>query len=225
MRVCVIIPTYNESRAIADIVNRVRKMAFDVVVIDDGSNDNTGLIARQSGAHVILHATNRGKGASLKAGFVHALINKYDGIVVMDGDGQHRPEDIRRFIQHAKASGADLIIGNRMDDARTMPLIRRLTNRYMSKFISGFTGQYIPDTQCGFRFIKTDLLKKIDLTTSKYETESEMLIKAARDRFKILSIPIKSIYNDEASAIHPIKDTLRFIRLILSMLLAREEKR
>lgn len=217
MRVCVLIPTYNESKAIGRLVSQVKENRLDVLVIDDGSRDDTAHIARQNGAFVISHKKNMGKGASLKSGFAHAIEKKYDAIVVMDGDGQHNPADITRFIQTARSTDADLIIGNRMHDPKTMPFVRWLMNRCLSSFISRFSGMKIPDTQCGFRFIKRKTIEKIGLISSKYEIESEMLIRALRNKFKVLSIPIKSIYNGEVSTIHPIKDAYRFVRLILKM--------
>jgi glycosyltransferase involved in cell wall biosynthesis len=221
MKICILIPTYNESKAIGDLVASIRKYNLDVVVVDDGSKDNTADIAKENGAAVIIHKKNKGKGASLKTGFKHTLENGYEATIVIDGDGQHDPGDIERFIQTAQSTGADFIIGNRMEDPATMPWVRRLTNRWMSKFISDICGQYIPDTQCGFRFIRSNLLRSVDLISSKYETESEILIRAGRRKFKIASLPIKSTYKGEVSMIHPVKDALRFIRLILTIKLER----
>lgn len=225
MKICVLIPTYNESRMIGQLVSRVKNDQFDVLVIDDGSKDRTAEIAKEKGARVIINERNMGKGASLKAGFNHALQSDYEAVVIMDGDGQHDPIDIRRFINAAKSTGSDLIIGNRMVNAGAMPPIRQATNRWMSNFISKACGQHIPDTQCGFRLIKRKLLKKIRLISSKYETESELLLRAGKERFKISSIPIKSIYNGEVSKIHPFKDTYRFIRLVIKINLEKRKKK
>ncbi|MFH1753451.1 MAG: glycosyltransferase family 2 protein [Candidatus Omnitrophota bacterium] len=225
MNICIIIPTYNESRAIGELIKSIKKLGLDVVVVDDGSDDNTSEIARSGGAHVIAHDKNMGKGASLKMGFKHAIENGYDAVVVMDGDGQHDPDDIGRFVSAAESTGADLIVGNRMKDQSTMPFIRRLTNRRLSSFISDICGCDIPDTQCGFRFIRSRVLQNIDLISSKFETESEILIRAGKHKFKIDSIPVKTIYKGEVSAINPVKDALRFIRLILALKFERLTKR
>ncbi|MBL7069416.1 MAG: glycosyltransferase family 2 protein [Candidatus Omnitrophica bacterium] len=221
MKTCVLIPTYNEAKTIGELVNRVRKEGFDIVVVDDGSSDDTAQIARQVGATLITHSENKGKGASLKTGFQYVLKNDYDAVIIMDGDGQHSPHDIRRFIDTVRSTNADLIVGNRMDSTKSMPFVRRATNKWMSGFLSRICGQEIPDTQCGFRLIKKDVLKKIKLNTSKYETESEILIRAGKKGFKIGSIPIKSIYNNEISSIHPLIDACRFARLIVSIFLER----
>lgn len=217
MKCCVLIPTLNESKTIGGLVSDILNKGYDVTVIDDGSSDNTADIAKDNGAHVIRHKQNKGKGASLRDGFDHALNSGYDAVIIVDGDGQHNPEDIPRFISEAQSNGADIVIGNRMDSSRSMPVLRRITNLCLSRFISNTCGQEIPDTQCGFRLIKTDLFRSLHLTTSKFETESEILIKAGKYNFKILSIPIKSIYKGELSTINPIKDAFRFVRLILTI--------
>lgn len=224
MRACVLIPTYNESKAIGGLVADIKKEGFDILVVDDGSLDNTAAIAGENGAAVIAHEKNRGKGASLRSGFGYALEHNYDAVVVMDGDGQHNPRDIKRFIRSTIATQADLIIGDRMSNVKKMPLARQVTNKLMSLFISGLCGQTIPDTQCGFRLIKSGLLRNMRLISSKYETESEILIRAGRNNFRIASIPIDSVYNGEASMIHPLKDAYRFIRLIVRMALENNKK-
>jgi glycosyltransferase involved in cell wall biosynthesis len=219
MKTCVIIPTYNESRTIADLINRVTRQNMDVVVIDDGSCDNTCKIARESGAIVLRNETNKGKGASLVEGFNYILNKDYDAVVTMDGDGQHSPEDIPYFIRLAKYSGSEIFVGNRMSETKNMPLIRVFTNKLMSLIISKISGQDIPDTQCGFRLIKKDALKRLKLTTCKYEIESEMLIRSCRLGYKVESVPIKTIYGKEKSQINPLVDTLRFLRFISKELL------
>ncbi|MFH1190723.1 MAG: glycosyltransferase family 2 protein [Candidatus Omnitrophota bacterium] len=215
MRICVIIPTYNESRAIANLVNRVIKLGLEVIIIDDGSTDDTVKIAAACGAKVLANVRNMGKGASLIKGYNFALEHGFDTVISMDGDGQHSPDDLLAFIQKAQNSQSVLIVGNRMGMTRRMPLLRVATNFLISKFISLIVKQHIPDTQCGFRLIKKDLLARIDLSTSKYETESEVLIKAAHLGFKIESIPVKTIYFGGKSQINPFIDTLRFLRFMI----------
>ncbi|MDI6758431.1 MAG: glycosyltransferase family 2 protein [Candidatus Omnitrophota bacterium] len=215
MKTCIIIPAYNESKEIARLIRAIRQQNLDVLVMDDGSSDRTSFIAQNSGANVLRNWNNKGKGASLMRGFNYALANEYDAVITMDGDGQHRPQDLPYFIRLAKYSDTGILIGNRMKKAGNMPLIRFLTNRLMSWFISCLAKQKIPDTQCGFRLIKKEVLRKLKLTTSKYETESEVLIKAGRLGFKIKSVPIKTIYFGEKSQINPFLDTLRFIRFIV----------
>ncbi|MBM3246103.1 MAG: glycosyltransferase family 2 protein [Candidatus Omnitrophica bacterium] len=214
MKTCVIIPTYNEARAIGDLVRQIRSHDLEVVVIDDGSQDNTHQIARDNGATVIKNERNQGKGASLIKGFDYALNRDFDAVITMDGDGQHEVSDIAYFIRLATYSNSGIFIGNRMSKPKSMPYNRLITNKLMSWLISKISRQRIPDTQCGFRLIKKEALEKIKLKTTKYQTESEILIKSSNLGFKIESVPIKTIYMGEKSQINPFIDTLRFIKFI-----------
>ena len=214
MLTCVIIPTYNESKAIASLIKQVHNLGLKAIIIDDGSKDDTVRIALESGAEVLRNQSNTGKGASLIKGYDFALSQGFDAVISMDGDGQHSVDDIKAFIQKAELSDCGIIVGNRMDMTHEMPFLRIITNRFMSLIISAFARQYIPDTQCGFRLVKKEVLQKITLSTSKYETESEILIKAARLGFRIEFVPIKTIYSGQKSQINPFVDTLRFLRFI-----------
>lgn len=190
-------------------------MGYPVCVIDDGSTDNTSEIAKQKGADVIVHDVNKGKGASIREGFRYAIDTRCTALIIMDGDGQHTPGDIQSFIEKYDATNADIIVGNRMTDTKNMPLIRFLTNKFMSFLVSTVARQRIPDTQCGFRFIKRCVLEKVRLDSSNYDAESELLIKAAFAGFSIESAVIQTIYGAEESKIDRIKDTVRFFALII----------
>jgi glycosyltransferase involved in cell wall biosynthesis len=215
MRACIIIPAYNEARHIADLIKEVKVYAFEIIVVDDGSKDDTSGIAQKAGARVIKNEVNQGKGASLKKGFSDALQGGFDAVIAMDGDGQHLPEEIPHFLEAAQSSSAGIFIGNRMRNSKSMPLERFLTNKFMSWIVSVITGQHIPDSQCGYRLLKRELLEKLVLKTSKYEIESEMLIQAARLGFKIEPVIIRTVYTGTKSQINPLLDTFRFIRFIL----------
>jgi glycosyltransferase involved in cell wall biosynthesis len=215
MRSCVIIPTYNESKAIAGLIAQIKKLDLEVIVIDDGSGDDTVNLAQINGAQVLRNEVNLGKGASLIKGYDFALAQGFDAVISIDGDGQHCPQDLMAFIQKAENSSAAIIVGNRMSSIKAMPWLRIMTNRIMSGLISLITKQNIPDTQCGFRLIKKEVLLKLNLSSAKYEIESEVLIKAARLGFKIDSVFIKTIYSGQKSQINPFVDTLRFIRFLI----------
>ena len=215
MKGCVIIPAYNEEMRIGHIVGEVKAKGLDCIVIDDGSADKTKEEAGKEGADVICHPKSLGKGVSLRDGFKKALEKGCDFVITMDGDGQHHPDELKGFVKAAETGGAAIILGNRMGDPKGMPLKRKLTNWVMSSFISLIAGQKMPDTQCGYRLIKSEVLKAVSLTTDKYEIESELLIGASKAGFKIASIPIKSIYGGEKSQIHPFVDTLRFFSFII----------
>ena len=224
MKTCVIIPAYNESKAIAGLIKSVRGYVADTVVIDDGSTDNTAELARQAGAVVLSFKHNAGKGKALKDGFDYAVKNGYDAVIAMDADGQHSPDDLMNIINGAAAAGTGIVVGNRMDNPEKMPPSRFATNLLMSLIISLICRQNIPDTQCGYRLIKADVLKKINLISLNYEIESELLIKASRLGFKIVSVPIKSVYEGQMSLIHPLVDTWRFFVMLARLSFPRKRE-
>jgi glycosyltransferase involved in cell wall biosynthesis len=214
MKVCVVIPTYNEAHSITGLIQQLRRQNLEILVVDDGSRDNTSRLALSAGAKVIRNEINSGKGRSLRKGFAYALKNGFDAVITMDGDGQHLPEDIPLFMRLAGSCDKAIFVGNRMHKIKGMPWMRVFTNKFMSWLISCLVKQEIPDTQCGFRLIKRELLERLNLRTYKYETESEVLIKAARLGFTVKSIPVSTVYSNGRSRIHPVMDTLRFFRFI-----------
>ena len=223
MKTCVIIPAYNESDTIAGLVSQVRSLNLSLVVVDDGSSDNTAVIAEKNGATVIRNVQNQGKGSALVSGFKYCLKNDFDAAITMDGDGQHLPEDIPDFIDLAsKKEDVGLIIGNRMANRRNMPIIRVLTNKFMSWLLSTIIKQKICDSQCGFRLIKRKVLEKLSFQTHKFEIESEMIIEAARIGTRIESIPIQTVYSKEHSHINPFVDSIRFFSFIFKKLFPKK---
>ncbi len=214
MKICVIIPSYNEAKTIAAIIKQVSLQGLDVIVVDDGSTDNTFQIAGDNKAFVLRNGQNEGKGASLVKGFNYALTHNYDAAITIDGDGQHDTVDIPHFIRAAAASDCGILIGNRMHKPKDMPMARFLANKFMSFIISHIVKQNIPDSQCGFRLIKKEVLEKIRFETNNYDSESELLLKASRLGLKIGAVPIDTIYRGEKSRINPFVDALRFIRLM-----------
>ena len=210
-KISIVIPAHNEAKAIGPLVGSVRALGYDCIVIDDGSVDKTGDIAGQAGAMVLKTGVKSGKGNALKLGFDYVTKNDYEALIVMDGDGQHAPSDLAAFVSCYQSTNADIVNGSRMNDPKGMPLVRLATNRFMSWLISLFCHQTIADTQCGFRLIKTNVLRAIKLQSTDFEIETEILIKASKKNFKIASVGIQTIYGDEVSKIRPVRDTLRFI--------------
>ncbi len=185
-----------------------------VYVVDDGSTDMSGEAARKAGATLLRHPDNRGKGAALKTGFARILAeDKWDAVVILDGDGQHDSSEIPRFVSCSQHANYDIVVGDRMGDVRPMPFRRKATNFLCSQVLSALTRQRIRDTQCGFRLIKTKTLKDLVLKTSQFDTESEMLLQAAANGARIGNLSIVTIYGAEKSSVHPVLDTWRFIRL------------
>jgi glycosyltransferase involved in cell wall biosynthesis len=214
INVAAIIPAYLEEKHVGDVVRRTLKQLANVVVVDDGSNDRTADEARGAGADVIVHEQNRGKGESIKSGFRYWLEHGSTYVVILDADGQHLPEEIERFLAAAASGVGELLIGTRMNDVREMPAVRRMVNRYMSRKISRACGQEIPDTQCGFRMVHRSIIPNLLGGTERFDYETEMLILASRAGCRIASVPISTVYSDEVSSIHPVRDTLRFFKLM-----------
>ncbi len=214
----VLIPAFNEEAAVGAVVKGALKHAGRVLVVDDGSSDRTGETAAAAGAEVIRHPVNRGKGGALRTGLRALAERGSDPVIVIDGDGQHDPGEIPDFLTEARRSGAGIVVGNRMTAAASMPRVRYWTNRVMSAVISRLTGVEIPDSQCGYRLITAGVIKQLSFSTSNYDTESEMLIEAARKGVGISSVPVRSIYSGQASRIRPGRDTVRFLRLLFRSL-------
>jgi glycosyltransferase involved in cell wall biosynthesis len=211
-RCAVVVPCLNEARAIDDIVRAVLEHLRQIVVVDDGSSDETAEIARQAGATVLLHEHSLGKGVALRTGFDWAQEQGFSWALAMDGDGQHTASDIPGFLKEAESGGAEMIIGNRLGDAKAMPGVRRWVNRWMSRRLSSFCGIEIPDSQCGFRMIHLDSWKTLTFSARRFEVESELLVRFAAAGFRIRSVPVQTRYGAETSKIHPIRDTIRWFR-------------
>jgi glycosyltransferase involved in cell wall biosynthesis len=220
-----VIPAFNDEKHIGDIVRRTRERLEHVLVIDDGSSDQTAQRAREAGAEVIVHSENRGKGEAIKTGLGHwlaaaspsssGLDQKVKWVTLLDSDGQHLPEEIDRFLSAANSvTRPTFFIGNRMNNLAGMPFIRRVVNRYMSRRISKVCGQKIPDTQCGYRMLDRQLIPELFGGGHRFDYDTEVLIIASRKGYRVESVPITTVYTDQVSKIHPMRDAIRFFKLM-----------
>ena len=209
-----LIPVYNAAGHVGGVVRRTLAQGVCVVVVDDGSTDDSGGEAREAGAEVIRHTVNRGKGAALKTGLARCRELGCEWMVLLDADGQHDPDDIPQLLA-GRDSGARFILGNRMTQADKMPFTHRVGNRLSSRVLSWLCRQPLPDSQCGFRLLHSSLLDTLRLTADHYEVDSEMLILVSRAGHRIASVPVTTIYADEHSHIRPVKDLIRQVRLLL----------
>jgi glycosyltransferase involved in cell wall biosynthesis len=220
LRACVVIPAYNAARTIGPLLHQVRSIGLDAVVVNDGSTDDTAEEASRAGALVMSHLENLGKGVALRMGFAFALRGGYDAIVTLDSDGQHDPREIPCLLETASRCQAAIVVGHRLVDGSRMPMARRWTNRLMSCIVSLLARQPMPDSQCGFRVIQRQALAHLEFSSCHFELETELLLAAARRRLRVIFVPIRTIYQHQASHIHPLVDGLRFMRLVLRYLLA-----
>ncbi len=179
-KVAVIIPCLNEAATIASLVAEVKKFLPDVIVVDDGSFDDTGNLARSAGAEILRNPQPRGKGASLTLGFKRAQEKGFDWALAMDGDGQHAPSDIPLFL--AAMTKAPLIIGNRMSHSKSMPWLRKKVNHWMSQRLSKLTHRNLPDTQCGFRLLRLECWAELEGAWPKPKGSADSLVRVFRNR-------------------------------------------
>lgn len=213
-RGCVLIPAYREAGRIQAVVAAVREYIPDVIVVDDGSPDTTAEEAERAGARVIRHKVNSGKGAALDSGFRQARALGFDYVITMDGDGQHAPADLSGFIQAYRQSGIPVWVGSRMAETRSMPRVRRMTNRFMSWLLSREMGQWVPDTQCGYRLYALSVVPESTAGSGRFAAESEILMELSLQGVKIGSVPVATIYGTEKSKIRPVRDALRFFKML-----------
>jgi glycosyltransferase involved in cell wall biosynthesis len=215
MRFAVIIPAYNSERTIGDVISRVAQVVpeLSIIVVNDGSVDETVKLCETAGVQVLSYPQNQGKGAALKQGFLKALESDYDAVLTLDADGQHPPELIPKFIECFEQKSVDIVIGSRMDSLKNMPFSRILSNKITSWLISQRIQQHVADSQCGFRLIRRTVIENLRLNSDKFDFESEIIIKAGLAGYQICSVPIETIYNDYGSSINHVTDTFRFIKL------------
>jgi glycosyltransferase involved in cell wall biosynthesis len=207
-----VLPCHNGAGQVGRVVGEVRKILPNVIVVDDGSTDATADAAAKAGAQVFRHEKNRGKGAALITGFREARKLGFAWALMMDADGQHLAADIPAFFATAERSHAPFVIGNRMANPKSMPLVRRWTNATMSWLLSNYTRRVLPDTQCGFRLVKLSAFSEEALETSRFEIESEMLVLFSANAQSIQSVPVQVIYADERSNIDAVRDTMRWVK-------------
>ncbi|MDH4037299.1 MAG: glycosyltransferase family 2 protein [Candidatus Krumholzibacteria bacterium] len=212
-----IIPAYNAGAHLAAVIDTVSRYVprGRIVVVDDGSSDDTRAVAQRAGVVVEVHPQNRGKGAAIRSGIARAATLGVTYAILLDADGQHNPDQIPAFVARARETGADMVVGNRLVDTGNMPWLRLVTNHVTSAVVSALAGQKVPDSQNGYRLIRLALFARIPLTTSRYEIESEMIIRAGRAGGKIASVPVQTIYGAEKSFINPFIDTGRFLRMVV----------
>lgn len=195
MKTLIVIPAYNEELTIGSVVALAKKYG-DVLVVDDGSKDRTSEIAQNAGAIVVRHETNKGKGAALKTGFGYALSNAYDVVVTIDADGQHNPDEIPHLIEPIIKREADLVIGSRYlnGSKKKIPLYRRLGLWVLNKSTK-VASKIEVDSQSGFRTLSRKALERLNLSSSGYAVETDMVVNAREQGLRIKEVPISVRYD------------------------------
>lgn len=206
-----LIPAFNEADHIGAVVAKARRHVDGVVVIDDGSTDETAAEARRAGAECVSLPVRRGKGAAVRKGIAAIRGREFTHLVLLDGDGQHDPDDIPRLAHVARDTGADLVVGTRTFVREGMPLPRYFSNTIGSRVASNMVGMKLSDSQCGFRLIRADKLQALRLRAQKYEIEMEMIIKAVAAGYRVAEAPVRTVYEDgqSRSKMRIVRDTVR----------------
>ncbi len=209
--VAVVIPAYQAAATVAAVVADARG-AGPVYVVDDGSTDGTGDVGRGTGATVLSHATNRGKGAALTTGVAAALAADADVIVTLDADGQHPATQIPRLLAPIREGRADLVLGAR-ERSGAMPLGRRLTNWMSARLATRIAGQGVTDAQTGFRAFTRAVAERVQPAGTRYDYETAFLLGACDARFRVACVAIPTIYAGAESHFRPWADTWRVVRV------------
>jgi glycosyltransferase involved in cell wall biosynthesis len=211
MRICALIPAFNEAPYIANVVAGARQHVEKVVVIDDGSGDGTAQIARAAGADCLRSPKELRQGLGAAHGHRLRARPNFTHVLTLDGDGQHLPEDIPAMLRVAEETGADLVIGARFFDRASMPRSRYYLQHVGSRMASALVGCEIQDSQSGFRLFRLDKLCETKLRSRCYELEMEILIKMARSGCTIAHAPVRMVYDDgqARSKMKPVRDTVR----------------
>ncbi|MGE0639170.1 MAG: glycosyltransferase family 2 protein [Thermoanaerobaculia bacterium] len=208
-RLSVVIPAYDCAATVGAVVAGACAVAGDVVVVSDGSRDETAARAGAAGARVEIQERNRGKGFALRRGLELALERDPDWVALLDADGQHDPEDLPALLAAARREEYDMVIGCRLQDPERIPPARYWTNYIGTRILTWMTGFELEDSQSGFRLLSAGLARRLALRSDGYAVETEMLIRAAKLGTRLGHVRVRTIYNDETSHFRPLADTLR----------------
>ncbi|HEV2844170.1 MAG TPA: glycosyltransferase family 2 protein [Thermoanaerobaculia bacterium] len=211
LRVAAAIPAYQAAPSVGAVVRGALQLLPEVLVVDDGSSDATAEEARRAGARVVSFPCNRGKGAALAIAFQDLFgQGGFDGVITLDADGQHLPEEIPKLLQVAER-GEDLVLGVRDHLFGDMSALRRASNRLSSKAISFAAGQRLADIQTGFRYYSRRLVETVGFPETRFEAESAVVVRAARRGFRVITVPVRLGFADGRTTSHyrPLIDSLR----------------
>ena len=219
-RYCIIIPTYNNCRTVADVARRALAVCPDVIVVNDGSTDGTADILKDVSVTILEHDRNRGKGKALKTGLIYARDKGFSHAVTIDADGQHFPEDIPVLMEVSELDRGSLIVGCRNLTSENMPRRNTFANRFSNFWFRLQTAQKLDDTQSGFRIYPLDRLHGLWLVTSRYEAALELMVYAAWHGVRVTGVPVRVLYQPEGERVSHFRPFWDFLRItVLNTLL------
>ena len=219
-RVLAGIAAYNEARYVGSIVLQTRQYVNEVIVVDDGSTDNTARVAELAGATVVRHAQNKGKGAAIQSILVEAKKRNPNVLVLLDADAQHNPNEIPALIKPI-SEGFDLVIGSREAQEGKTPRYRRIGKEVIFRSSRLASGTKVYDSESGFRALSPKAIKELDLKANGFAVESEMITLAADRKLKITEVPISNIYTKDGSTLNPIRHGVDVLSRIIVMISQR----
>lgn len=216
-KICILIPAYNAQETLGLVLKKMKPLEMDTIVVNDGSSDETARVALENGAQLLEHPVNLGKGTALQTGFHYILQKGCQVVITLDADGQHDPSEIPSLLRIFQSVQPDILIASRGAEFGKMTFLRRFWNRLGVKAVARLCHSDITDSQSGFRIIRADVLKEIGLSTSRFETELELLIKSCKKGFSVLSIPIVTPRIDGTGSSHfrPVVDTWLVCKVFL----------
>lgn len=217
MTYCILIPSFNAEKTLGAVALECLDAGVPVVVVDDGSTDGTASVAAGLPVVILRHEHNQGKGRALRTGFAWALQQGFDAVITLDADGQHDVSSVSRLYASARDSGIDLLIASRHTQFENMAGLRASWNRFGVWCMRKRTGFEITDSQSGFRYYSSGLLRSVDLVADGYDLEMEVLMKAWRKGFRVASLPVAARVADGRSTSHfrPVRDTWNICKIFL----------
>ena len=213
-------PAYNEEKYIGTLVLKTRQYVDEVIIVDDGSTDQTANVAKLAGATVIRHIGKKGKGAAVQSVLLEAKKKAPDILVLLDADSQHNPDEIPSLIKSV-LEGYDLVIGSRQEQPDKTPRYRRIGQRILLYSTRILSGESLSDSECGFRALSRKAISNLKLKENGFAIEAEMIASAKNEHLKIIEVPISNIYTKDGSTLHPVAHGVEVLARIIAMISER----